>query len=349
MKPRTTLILAAVLIVIVGIAALMQSRAKKSLSPKGNQIFASFSKEAADGIQIDGKGKQVELRKQDGTWMVDEHGWHKADPKAANQILDAMDGFNTTTLVSTSPEKQSSFEVDSTGITVHILQGDKTLASFVVGKPGPDYMSTYIRPADQSKVYQIPTYLRSMVDRGDQTWRDLMVLDLKEDEVLSFSARNPKMDLAAEKDASGAWKITEPFTANAKPDMMSLLMRSLLQFRASGFADSTITPETAGLIPDTTRIEIKTSDGSTHVLDVGAMNDKRQSYVQKEGDPTIYLVPRGRINTIFRDPQTLKAEEAPPSASTEEGAAGGSTSGTPMAMPPVPAPPTPPPSKAGGN
>jgi len=312
MKPKTTLLLAVVLVVLGGIAILTTRSSHKSLAPEGKPVFKDFDAEMVDGITIDGKGRTVDLRKKATGWVVASDGDHEADPKPPEQILEAMKGFTTTARVSTSPERQAAFEVDSTGIMVRLKEGDKTVAQFMVGKPGPDYMSAYVRPVPGNDVYLIPSYLRSVVDRGDETWRNLNVLSLDAANILSFKARNEKTTIAAEKDASGSWQLTEPSPGRAKTDMIGMVLRSLAQFRASGFADSSITPTEVGLIPDTTRIEVRTSDGTLYGLTVGTMNDKRQSYVQKDGDPTIYLVPRGRINTIFRDPEMLKEPEPEP-------------------------------------
>jgi hypothetical protein len=313
MKPKTTLILAAILVVLTGIAFLFQVSRRKSVSATGKPIFPACDTAKVDGIDIRGKGRTVELRKRGTGWVVATEGGHDADPKAAQQILETiLNTFDTSALVSTAKEKQASFEVDSTGITVRMLQGGKATAEFVVGKPGPDFVSTYVRPLRENKVYQIPAYLRSMVDRGKETWRNTLVVDADPANIVGLTARSPKLTIALEKDANGAWKITQPFQAEAKTETVSYLLRSAGHIRASGFADSTVSDAAVGLVPDTTKIEVKTTDGTNHVLTVGVLNEKRQSYVRKDGDPAIYLVPRGSFNTIFRDPNSLRSEPPVP-------------------------------------
>lgn len=222
MKPKTTLILAAILIVLAGIATLFQTSKRRSLSSQGNPIFPAFSQAKVDGIDFRGKGRTVELRKRGNSWAVATEGWHEADPRAPKDLLDAVEkNFDTSTLISTAKDKQSSFEVDTTGIEVSLLQGGKTAAEFVVGKPGPDFMSTYVRPAKENKVYQIPAYLRSMVDRGKETWRKTLLVDLDQANIIGLTAKSPKQTIAVEKDANGGWKLTQPFEAPAKAEIIS--------------------------------------------------------------------------------------------------------------------------------
>jgi hypothetical protein len=336
MKPKTTLLLAAVLVVLAGIAVLSQNARKRSFESAGGAIFPEFNSGKAEAISIEGKNKPVELRKQGNGWVVATEGSHEADPKAVKGILDAMDKFTTATLVSTTPEKQSSFQVDSTGIPVRIDQGGKAVAQFIVGKPGPDYMSTYVRPQGQNRVYQVPVYLRSLVDKGSETWRNQVMLDVTPSDVASYTTRNSKETVTLEKDASGTWKMTAPFEAPAKADVVSMVLGSLVPVRARGFADTTLTEPALGLAADTTDVVIKTTDGSSYKFTVGACNPQNQSYTRREGDPTVYLVPRGKWNTVFRPSSALRGDAEATAAATAPAPGSappllGSTNGAPPA------------------
>lgn len=336
MKPKTTLTLAAILVVLAAIAAFSQYNRRQAFSGSGKPVFPSFSAEKTDGIDIDARQKPVKLRRQGAKWVVATEGWHEADPKLPQQILDAMGKFTSSNLISTAADKRSEFSVDSSGVAVRLLQGSKPLASFVVGKAGPDFMSTYVRPEGENPVYLIPVYLRSVVDRGEQSWRKTTLLDFKPDAITSFTMKNPKETVTLEKDAGGGWKITAPFESPAKTEIMGFVVNSLCQINASGFADSTLSPEAAGLVPDTTDITVHTSDGSTHTIVIGKTGDRNQSYTKVDEDPTIFLVPRGRWNTVFRPSAALKAE---------------GPTGTPMGGAPVGGAPSiaPPPTGKGGT
>ena len=118
MKPKNTLILAAILVVLAGAAIGVQYSRQKSFSPTGSSIFPAYSPAKADGIDIDSKSKPVKLRKQGQKWVVATEGWHEADPKAAQDLIDDVSKFTSANLISTSPAKQTEFEVDSTGVVM---------------------------------------------------------------------------------------------------------------------------------------------------------------------------------------------------------------------------------------
>jgi hypothetical protein len=314
MKPRTTLILAAILIVLAGVATLFETSKKKTRAPVGKPLFSAFSLAGADAIAISGKGNNVQLRKQGDRWVVATEGWHEAEPKLPKQILEAVDKFTTTALISTAADKHATFEVDSTGTDVRISGGSKVLADFIVGKPGPDYMSTYVRPSGQNKVYLVPSYLGSMVNRGGDTWRRTLILDLDQANITGYTTKNPKETVTVEKGADGTWKITEPTQGTAKPEAMAMVLRSLAQIRSTAFADSNLSLEQTGLAADTTSVTIRTADGSSYKVLIGGSNERNQSYTKLEDNPTVYLVPRGRWNTVFRPAGFLMAAQATPDA-----------------------------------
>jgi hypothetical protein len=316
MKPRTTLILAVVLVVLVAIAVLFDSGRKRQESSLGKPIFPAFSATKADGIEVRGGGTTVVLRRQGDAWVVATERNQPADPKIPKQLLEAMDKLSTRTLISISPETHKGFEVDSTGFTVRISQGAKSVAEFIVGKPGPDYMSTYIRPVSGDKVYLIPVFLRTTVDREPGTWRNRTVLEVDQAKIASYTTRTARETVTVEKGKDGAWNITAPTQEKARPDMVGMVLRSLAALRCSGFADSTVTGTSSGLDADTTAVVVKMDDGTSYSIHVGATTPANQSYTRKDGDPMIYLVPRGRWNTILRPVGALSAASPAPELPT---------------------------------
>jgi len=326
MKPKTTLLLAGVLVVLGAIAVLVQTNRNRTFSAEGKPIFREFNAGKVDGIDITSPEESVQLRKQGDTWRVASEGGHEAELRYPKEIVEAMDLFSTSTLISSSREKHASFEVDSTAIRVKLLQGGRDVADFLVGKPGPDFMSTYVRPTGGDNVYLIPVYLRTSVDRGGESWRKTTLLDVPVDQIVSYTTRTTRETVSLEKDEQGVWQITEPVQAPARGDIVSIVLRSLGQVRATGYGDSTLTTAAAGLEADTTGVTFKTADGSTHKFRIGASNPSSQSYTMLDDDPTIYLIQRGRWNTVLRPLATLQATEGPPGGVTAPpmGAGGGS-------------------------
>ena len=68
------------------------------------------------------------------------------------------------------------------------------------------------------------------------------------------------------------------------------------------------------LAADSASVVVRTADGSSYTLLIGANTPTNQSYTKLADNPTVYLVARGRWNTVFRPVDQLKAPEPAPAA-----------------------------------
>ena len=102
--------------------------------------------------------------------------------------------------------------------------------------------------------------------------------------------------ITVERGPDGQWNITSPVQAPARADIVSMVVRSLAALRAGGFADSTVTGASSGLDADTTAVVVKTDDGTSYAVRVGATDSKNQSYTRKERLPGLGNVRCYRIN-----------------------------------------------------
>lgn len=318
MKPKTTLLLGLILLVLAGAATVVQTSTKKARANKGASLFPSFHAEQSDQIEIHTRTRDINLKKAGPLWTVQNEEGKTADQKLVKGILDKIAEFRTSDVVSTSTERHGVFGVDSTGIRVQVSTAGKPTANFIVGKNGPDFMSSYVRAEGKKEVYRVPVYLPSDLDRGDETWRNQTVFDTETENITGWTTRNSKETVSVEKEADGTWKITEPEPGAARPDIVKVVLSSLSKIRSNAFADSVSDPARVGLEPDTMSVEIRLKDGSSKKIVIGTATATNQSYTKLADDPTIYLVPKGRWNTIFRPLETLKAENAPADAPTFE-------------------------------
>lgn len=317
MNLRATSLLFLVLVLLAGLALFLQRSREQELTATGDVMFPEFDMETADRLELHRGTIEVILAKRDGRWMVESDGGKPADPSLVQNILDKLADLRRSDLVSKQEERHSVFETDTSGVEVKIETAGRPTAWFIVGKGGNDFMSNYVRLHDEERVYRVPVYLRSYVDRGDATWRNKLVLDLSEDDIASYTTRTPRDTVTVQRAPDGTWAITQPFEAPASADLMPVILRSLARVSASDFADSLSDLSSVGLAQDTMSVSVTTTAGETIRVRIGAQTESRQFYTQREGFEDVYLVPAGRWNTIFRD-----AEEVRTMTRAEPGGAG---------------------------
>ncbi|MBU1700392.1 MAG: DUF4340 domain-containing protein [Candidatus Eisenbacteria bacterium] len=332
-RNRTVLILAGVLVVLIIIATVSEQSRKKRRNP-GGPLYPGFQIETVAGIALEKGETRVELAKNDeGKWLVVTEGNYPADAGKAERIIEPVSKLHTRDLVSRKKDKQDDFEVsDSLGTTVKMTAADgATLAHFIVGKQGPDFMSTYLRPYDDDRVLLVPKYLRTAYDLSQGTFRDKTIFEFGQDEVSRVEILPEEGDsILIVKGANDIWTILEPDSAAVKDAVWKSLLRTASTLKCDAFPETELNPSDAGLAPPREMLRFEMMDGRTETLKIGREEDKGRFYVIKEGNPTIFLLSKGRITTMMKTFEDL-IETAP---STPKA--------TPMSPPPQATPITPP-------
>lgn len=325
MKPRTMIILAAVAVILIGIAMLNNRSERASEQLETGPIFAGLNKDAVAEIILSNQDKEVRILKQGEDWVVASEDQYPADQRAVTRILDSLEKFDRRYLRSRNPEQQATFEVDAESGTGVILadRSGNPLADFRMGKNGPDYQSQYIRPSDAEEVYLIPEYLRSVFDAGKDTWRDKAIFSFETEKARQLVIRPAEGPvIAIAKDDEGNFTLTAPDSAAAKKSIVESTLRTLSNLRCDAFPDSLPSMSDAGLDPPRQSVEVLLDDGAAYTLLIGNLNeDDTRHYVKKESDETLFLLSKGRITSLIRDVDALKETppEQPPAMEEEEG------------------------------
>ena len=317
MKPKTSIILAALAAVLVLIALLSLRGERKRETLASGPIFTGLTAEAAGRIVLVGETKTVELFQQDDQWRVASEGNYPADAQAMQRLVETWPHFDRKHLRSRNPEMQPTFEVDdSAGIEVTVSDAaGQELAHFRMGKNGPDFRSQYIRPAGKDEVYLIPDPLKSLFDPGRQTWRDKTIFAFGTDKVKQLEIRAAGAPpVVIVKDDQGNFALTAPESAPAKKSLVESTLRTLSTLRCDAFPDTPPAIGDTGLEPPEQGVSVMLDDGATLELQIGKEVDAARHYVRKAGDDTIFLLSKGRVTGLLRKAEELKEAPADPGA-----------------------------------
>lgn len=152
-----------------------------------DKIGAVTITQLVDGVQLRRKDSGWEVRdfatplkeellKKEGREGA-ESAWQDADITRVSSALGRFGGLDKGVIVSSNSEKQSLFQVDAAGLKVSAFDKEnKPLFEVIIGKMGPDFTSTYIRRANEDKVYLVN---RSMVGVISPRASDWMVKEEK--------------------------------------------------------------------------------------------------------------------------------------------------------------------------
>lgn len=344
MKPKTLGILAVVLVAIVGIVVLTEYLGNAKPSSESGEFFPGLSKDELATVRIGDSKNTVEIRKENGRWVVAPDasastGSNEANPIAESSgktsggssmvypadsasvqsLVDKLVNMKRDELISQNPENRGLFEVDTAkGIRVTVWKtGDNKLGTFYIGKSGPDWSSNYVRMEGSDKVYTARGSIRQAFFTDDNRWRDksIIAFDPEKAEAVTLAKKNA-LPIRIEKrsDTAGVaqWYITSPENAKADNEEVKKLVTNLSKLKAGGWEeDLSLADSTMGFNSPELTATITMENGETKTVTVANEKSAESKFwVRAPDKPGTFLVTSHTINNLDKNLEELTAKEA---------------------------------------
>ncbi|MBM2841487.1 MAG: hypothetical protein HW412_2015, partial [Bacteroidetes bacterium] len=138
--------------------------------------------------------------------------------------------------ISTNPEKQHLFQVDSSGTLVKVYEKGTLKASFRVGKAGSSFTETYVRLDRSNDVHLAGEVLSSYFSKQPKEWRDKTVFKIDEGAIKSvrFQYGDTTFTLSLH---DSLWRIDKD---SVNQSVVKPLLSALASIQTDEFVDSTL-------------------------------------------------------------------------------------------------------------
>jgi hypothetical protein len=320
MKLKHNLILLIVLIIFASVILLVEkpfeNKAKKTRE-EAPPLFPGFKVEQVKKIVVKKSSTTTTLENRDNLWYLLDKEAYPADPTIVDGVIKKIQGFKKINLASRKKDKHSLFEVkEGMGVEVSLFGPEKKeLARFLIGKTGPDFLSTYIRKADSDDVYLYDDYLRGDFDKQANNWRDKTILAFDPNEVvtLTISKLKEKEKIALTKDTQGNWQLEEPISSLAENSPIEKILTTLGNLKATGFADEEKEFKDSGIDDPTYQITVRLKDNRKKTLLVGNTKERGQYYAKNDEKKYLFLLDYNIVERLapkIKDLQKAKTESA---------------------------------------
>ncbi len=309
---RILLVILLILVIVVLVAENpLKGRAETKVR-QGKALFPAFMGAEVMGVTVFGKRDTVTLSREADQWLlVEGEDAYPADTSGISKMLDAVPRLTDRVVVSRNPEKQSVYEVDSTGVRVVMTGAPKdTVAHLVIGKAGPNFSSSYLRVFGSEAVLLQDEQLSNVFDRVVEAWKDRYLIRREREEVRGISVRGPETSYRLEKSAEGAWDLVDPEIGPAKDAEANRLVATVTRFLADEIVAPSDTVETGLEEPDWT-IEVTMEDGTEYAVLVGGTAEQEKRYAKLEGGRWTYLLGKHRLDAFEKKPEELLAPPPP--------------------------------------
>ncbi|UCD80680.1 MAG: DUF4340 domain-containing protein [Desulfobacterales bacterium] len=146
-------------------------------------------------LEITKGASSIVLNKKDDKWYI-EPADYPADPGKIKNMLNALENFSLTALVSES-KNYNLYELDpEQKINVKAWQGDNLRLDFDLGKTASSFRHTFVRPSGEERVFHAQGNLKNSFDVNVDQLRDMSVLALNPADIQQVQITKEQQSLA---------------------------------------------------------------------------------------------------------------------------------------------------------
>jgi hypothetical protein len=247
---------------------------------------------AVDRIEIKSPTARLLLEKKGVEWFVQEPVSYRADQSNVASLIHESKNLEVKSIVSNKPEKQSVFQVDSTGTLVKMSAHGSEQAAFIIGKSGSSFAETYARRTTSNDVALVGGASSYTFNRPIKDWRDRTILAIPQDRIkeVKFQYGDTTFVLAFE---DSTWMVGKDSTQDW---VVNTLLSSLSNFQADDFVDT--------LTSKPPKITAQISYGGAQ-LTFAYLKDGDKYLVQSSHSPQWFEVQTWRANQVLKHKKDL--------------------------------------------
>lgn len=156
------------------------------------------SLQGVDEIHIERDGDLVQIVYFGTAWQIMPEGY-RADPASMGALLAAMANLKLSELVSVTGNYAQYDLAEDDSIRVSGLKNGEAVRTFEIGKLSPTYDHTFIKMADDDRVFQTAGDLKRLFNRTREDLRDKLVLSFRKDLVTQIGAVSADIDITLER------------------------------------------------------------------------------------------------------------------------------------------------------
>ncbi|MFH1652961.1 MAG: DUF4340 domain-containing protein [Pseudomonadota bacterium] len=226
--------------------------------------------------------------------------WHRADTTRVNSAIANFTDLPLGVIVSKNPEAQSKYQVGPAGLKVVCKdKSGKDVIDVVIGKNGPDFMSSYIRRGNSPDVRLINRSLMGVFSPVADDWRDRTLWSINPVDIVEVDVKidEPENNFKMLKVADDKWQIAGDETLEISIGKAKDIVTNLADLRIEEFVDGDKAKENS----ERAEMEFILTMKNGNILDlIIGKKDKDGSnyYARLKGDDAIYLINKESIDQI---------------------------------------------------
>ncbi|HWY56510.1 MAG TPA: DUF4340 domain-containing protein [Terriglobales bacterium] len=193
--------------------------APKILAVKETDIFKfDLKKDGAE--QVGGE------RNGAGQWHIVSPTSLPADQSAVSSLLGTFSSLNSERLVEDKASSLAPYGLDTPKLEVDLTEKDKKTHKLLLGDPTPTGNAMYAKLDGDPRVFTIPSYDKTSIDKGANDLRDKRLLTVDSDKISQIDLVSKKQEMAFGRNKD-EWQIVKPKPLRADGSQVDELVRAL--------------------------------------------------------------------------------------------------------------------------
>lgn len=288
---RRNQILSAVLAVQLVLAVVVFWPRSTAAGAEAGPLLENFSPGDVVSLTIkDADGNQVTLAKDADSWVLPEADNFPVNGDKVSTLLDNIGKLQTNRLVTRTQASQKRLQVadDDFARLVELKLADGQTHKVYLGS-SPSSGATHVRADSQSETYLTADMRTYDVGASSGTWVDTQYYTVPTTSTLSLTLKNANGEFEFDQASEGQWTLKglggdEQFKQSSFDSLLAQAT-SLRMVEPIGKEEQA----SFGLDKPQAVVTLKTQDGQTYTLTIGAKGEDNNNYVAKWSESPYYV------------------------------------------------------------
>jgi hypothetical protein len=291
---RSTLALIAVLI---GLGAYIYfvtwKQAEDAPTSSQEKVFASLEADKIAELKVkSASGDVTSLKKEADGWQIVEPAKARAAENDVSSITGALQAVSIERVIDENPSNLKDYGLETPRVEVDFKSADgKTSGRLLLGVKTPAGGNIYAKRNDEKRVFLVPEYQESSINKSTFDLRDKTIITFKRDAVdgIELVTDGKTIDLAK---TGTDWKVTKPLSARADSSAVEGLVGRIETAQMKSLVTETATPadlKKYGL--DKPAATVNLNLGSARAtFAVGGKADEETVYARDAAKPVVVTI-----------------------------------------------------------
>lgn len=243
MKPKTAIVLGAILLVSLFLVVLsgsdwLKSKPTDTEGPKEQEVLKAPAGKIAR-LVVEGRGQKIVFERAGEKWRLVEPVSGQAENFRVDGIVDSIKDLKG---MPAQDVDAATSGLDSPLWTLTAVyradSGKDTTQKLLIGRPRPmEADQTYVKLDGGKTAYVVKVDFRGKLDKPASEFRDATVLDLKADKIVRIAVAGSQNYELAKRD--GRWGVVRPVSAKADAEAVKKVVDKIASLKASEFLPET--------------------------------------------------------------------------------------------------------------